>query len=76
MCRLRRNFGGVNSGLATDGICRKSSIVRFVRQTRTMTYEKSARAKVFFTRFSIENRAARRNSARKRASNAHARRAL
>jgi hypothetical protein len=46
-----------------------------VRQTRTITYEKIARAKIFFIAFPLEIAVAR-NSARPRASNAHARRAL
>jgi hypothetical protein len=35
-------------------IARKSSIARFVRQTRTMTYEKSAAAKFFSRGFPLE----------------------
>ena len=35
---------------------RKSSIARFVRQTRNVTYEKSDPAKIFFARFSEGNR--------------------
>jgi hypothetical protein len=36
---------------------RKSRIARFVRQTRTITYDKIAAAKIFFFNFSQENRA-------------------
>jgi hypothetical protein len=35
-------------------VARNSSIARFVRQTRTMTYEKSAAAKNFFREFPVE----------------------
>jgi hypothetical protein len=33
---------------------RKSSIAHFVRQTRTMIYDKIPPAKIFFTRFPLE----------------------
>jgi hypothetical protein len=46
-----------------------------VRQTRNVTYEKSDSEKIFFTRFPVENRVIRKDSARCRASNAHALRA-
>src|SRR5688500_3105595 len=36
------------------GVAPKRAIARFVRQTRTITYEKSAAAESFFTRFQLK----------------------